>query len=800
MSSSYQNDNPYHELEEESLVEREVSVDAEQEQDCLDQDGDSDDEIANTSNVDDPNKSSAYSRIKYGDFGSYMKNKRSKIQIQHSQFIQSSSSTSSSSSPPIFQNLVFYINGHTDPPLAELTRRILLHGGKVLPYLDGKLLITHIIAGSLTPKKVEEFKNYKVVSSDFILQCIEQGRRLDWREFRIGRGTGIRSVGKNGLTPSGVSNRDSQGSKESNHKLWGSKSSQRNLTGFTKKREGEGDAESGKGGSAKGKEKEIDSSSTRNLEPDAIGKERSKINLQDRVKIMGPPKLPASVSKPQQTSLKTTNDSSTNLTSKPNLNLNRTASSHMSTFESNEKNLKRDATSLNLVESKSASTSNNITSPSKPTSKDNTSPTKSILPSPQTPAKPKTKTNHRYSVNSSNALASSLLSSPTWRTSHTAVDSSFLTTYFGASRLHHLSIWKSQMKDLVSNVLRETGKEQGSKDLEKGMERVLFHVDFDSYFVNVGLRGRDELRDKPCVVCHVGGNVSGNGGGKSSTIATTASSSRISPKKMSRFSNSNSDLDMGLSSTSEIASCNYVARSYGINNGMSLGQARRTLADSLKGSQTSTSKPNQISIVTLPYDFPSYEKISIEFYRILLENSDAIEAVSIDEALIDVSFLLEDLRKIGLKVQSGEEVDLDSGSIEARFFRMMEESSGNQDVSKTSSSTSTIAFTLSKSIFNSKSSPAQVLAEVLRSEIKARTGCDASIGIGSNTSLARLATRKAKPNGSFHLTETAKIEVLNDLDVDDLHGVGLNTRIRIVSPIREERKLVCDASSSKAEC
>lgn len=46
---------------------------------------------------------------------------------------------------------------------------------------------------------------------------------------------------------------------------------------------------------------------------------------------------------------------------------------------------------------------------------------------------------------------------------------------------------------------------------------------------------------------------------------------------------------------------------------------------------------------------------------------------------------------------------------------------------------------------------AKEFAEELRTEIFNETGCIASCGIGNSILIARLATRKAKPNGVFQV-------------------------------------------------
>lgn len=67
----------------------------------------------------------------------------------------------------------------------------------------------------------------------------------------------------------------------------------------------------------------------------------------------------------------------------------------------------------------------------------------------------------------------------------------------------------------------------------------------------------------------------------------------------------------------------------------------------------------------------------------------------------------------------------------------------------------------------------RILAERIRKEIEELTGCTVSIGIGHNILLAKLATRKAKPNGSFHLNSSIK-EHLKELNLEDLPGIGSN--------------------------
>jgi DNA repair protein REV1 len=134
------------------------------------------------------------------------------------------------------------------------------------------------------------------------------------------------------------------------------------------------------------------------------------------------------------------------------------------------------------------------------------------------------------------------------------------------SRLHHLSTWKAELRVLVAAAQRQSEElslsgpsnstisplslsmsilpRAAPTDTTPG-ERIIFHVDFDCFFVSCGLATRPHLKGRPCVVCH-------------------------------------SQAGRGASSTSEIASASYEARAKGVKNGMSLGRARALVGKDLQ--------------------------------------------------------------------------------------------------------------------------------------------------------------------------------------------------------------------------
>ena len=126
-----------------------------------------------------------------------------------------------------------------------------------------------------------------------------------------------------------------------------------------------------------------------------------------------------------------------------------------------------------------------------------------------------------------------LLSDPRIRKS-TVVNPDFLDQYYRESRLHHLSTWKADLKAQLQALAAEKTPSQKARPKKvAGQRRYIMHVDFDSFFAAVSLKRYPQYKDKPAVVAHGGG------------------------------------------SGSEIASCNYPARRFGIHNGMWMKRAQQ---------------------------------------------------------------------------------------------------------------------------------------------------------------------------------------------------------------------------------
>lgn len=238
----------------------------------------------------------------------------------------------------------------------------------------------------------------------------------------------------------------------------------------------------------------------------------------------------------------------------------------------------------------------------------------------------------------------------------TLSDANFVENFFKFSRLHFIGTWRSRYRKrypTYSGVVRDPRSSGNLADADS-QENIVIHIDMDSFFVSVITRNQPELKDKPVAVCH-------------------------------------SDNPRG---TSEVSSANYPARDYGVKAGMFVRDAKALCPH----------------LVTVPYDFKAYEEVADQFYDTLHKHGSKVQAVSCDEAFLDVT------------------------------------DSGVEDP--------------------------QLLALDIRKEIYAITGCSASAGIASNMLLARIATRIAKPNGQFYISSDKVDECLQDLPVKALPGVG----------------------------
>ncbi|KAL2916549.1 deoxycytidyl transferase [Polyrhizophydium stewartii] len=345
----------------------------------------------------------------------------------------------------------------------------------------------------------------------------------------------------------------------------------------------------------------------------------------------------------------------------------------------------------------------------------------------------------------------------------------FLKRYFAASRLHHLSIWKAELGLLASRHMRLHGKRPDHPPAAAPF-RTIMHVDMDCFFASVALRSRPDLVNTPVVIAHSSGlaPAASAAGVDAQMAGSSGGRYAAKPTPSNAASATTADGQPAFKSTSEIASCNYAARACGIANGSFLGGALKLA-------------PN---LVVLPYDFASIDACSKALYRVLLEHADFVQAVSCDEAYIDVTLQVK--RRVEAAVaQSGgallvdddghadtdDEAEDDFGDdlllpVRRRASKSRKRGGASRDGVGSGGKLSQTGQAMCAQI-------ATEIAEDLRAKIRDATGgCIASIGIGCSMLLARIATKRAKPNGVFLLRPASAREHVEALGIRDLPGVG----------------------------
>ncbi|KAL1799489.1 hypothetical protein ACET3X_003526 [Alternaria dauci] len=578
-----------------------------------------------------------YKGSAFGGFTDYFR--RKKIKLQN---LDADIRSQAGDKPQIFKGVVAHVNGYTQPSLNDLHTLIVQHGGGFMQYLDGKTTVTHIIASSLTPKKVVEFRRYRIVKPAWVVDSIQAGKLLPWSEYRVvdeGEKQNVLALGKDGMTS--TTNVKTRGYRDQTDASWYTSQLRGNQAGPSST-----PTPAGTKRLYSPDERQRLPTSEDDIEdllpshqPDNVLDQRIAAKPSKAAKLVTPPKTsPAVVPADADEIPDDGHDSLYTDPSPPN-----------ETYR--EEGPKRTSRGRDAAKSKA----------------------------------------RELTAEEHNAI---LLRDPKVRKS-TVVDPNFLEQYYRESRLHHLSTWKANLKaELQAIASEKTSSQKAKQKRASGARRYILYVDFDSFFAAVSLKKHPEYKDKPAVVAH------------------------------------------GQGSGSEIASCNYPARTYGIKNGMWMKRAQELCPD----------------LKILPYDFPAYEATSRAFYEAILATGGLVQSVSIDEALIDVSNLC-----------------IAAGGSDGK-----QHSEGSTD---------------------REQAKAEEIALNLRDEVRSRTGCNVSVGIGSNILLAKVALRKAKPAGQYQIKSEEVLDFMGQLQVQDLPGVAWSIGgkledqgVKLVKDLRELTK------------
>ncbi|XP_036396412.1 DNA repair protein REV1 [Megalops cyprinoides] len=318
-----------------------------------------------------------------------------------------------------------------------------------------------------------------------------------------------------------------------------------------------------------------------------------------------------------------------------------------------------------------------------------------------------------------------------------------ISGYYSLSRFHHISTWKNEFCQYVHSLQQQRRAQGGA--VFPGRERLrrqraaqgagspgpagaqnrqpcILHVDMDCFFVSVGIRNRLDLKGKPvAVTSNRGPGLAPLRHGANYQLEVQYYQRR---RAQSRAERREGVLDETPSPESPDTLGNGADPDLSTLSMAEIAscsyEARR--AGVRNGMFFGQAKRLCPGLQAVPYDFQAYKEVALALYETLASYTHDLEALSCDEALLDASGLLGDL---GV-------------------------------------------------------SPDE-LASAIRADVKERTGCSASVGMGSNILLAKMATRKAKPDGQHYLKPEEVDDFIRDQSVTSLPGVGRSLGLKLAS-------------------
>ncbi|XP_016388955.1 DNA repair protein REV1 isoform X2 [Sinocyclocheilus rhinocerous] len=693
----------------------------------------------------------------WGGRGGYMAAKISKLEEQFQKDAPREKQKDGTSSC-IFSGVAIYVNGYTDPSADELRRLMMLHGGQFhLYYTRSKT--THIIATNLPNSKIQELKGEKVVRPEWITDSIKAGCQLSYVQYQLYAKqkslnfTSICAQGKQDLSSTNDPFKPSPSHPQSDsikpqpsHTQTLSKevlkSTHANHTAnFTERINHQLDVR-------------LNGSCSIIFEEDA---ERPRVNgIHDGDDDNACALLPRGS---QDTSLTNGYVHPVNGALKPQDSFAEHSphvvdigshQSHLPQTESRD----REEPSCSSAGSKSNSHQRSLISTASPAKQPGLhNMQKDLHPKPTSnpgtsaaPQKGKLHDQTRVRLNGSYHMTpnSSKLADSSHQPGRSGqgAEAGIISEFFSHSRLHHISTWRNEFSEYV-NALQSRRRAAGGavfsgKEKLKKLKAIcssgslmvapqvrqscIFHVDMDCFFVSVGIRHRPDLIGKPVAV------TSNRGPGRVAQQpgANPQLEFQYYQRKQKQYRKEKTDGNLEMTPSPQ---CEEVS-----SNGVDLDLAALSMAEiascSYEARQAGVrngmffGRAKQLcpDLQSVPYDFQAYKEVALSMYETLASYTHNIEALSCDEALVDATNLLVEL---GVKPDD--------------------------------------------------------LARAIREDIKEKTGCSASVGMGSNILLARMATRKAKPNGQYFLRSEEVDDFIRDQPVSSLPGVGRSMSSKLTS-------------------
>ncbi|XP_017325602.1 DNA repair protein REV1 isoform X2 [Ictalurus punctatus] len=683
----------------------------------------------------------------WGGRGGYMAAKVTKLEEQ---FIRDAprEKEKQGTSSSIFSGVAIYVNGYTEPSADELRRLMMLHGGQFHVYYSHSKT-THIIATNLPNFKIKELRGEKVVRPEWITDSIKAGRQLSYLQYQLyakQKGLNFTSV-----RPRQVQEQAGSGQGPSQFNLNLPQPS--NLHNFSNP--------------ALTVTQSVQSKSTEKTNQQMVNRlngSHLSFSKEEGPKLNGVHDgyssavtfLKGSKDHPQKNGyvhplngalkqnnvscLKSTHQGAEFRYPQPKAEEMGTSSCPSSGGLASDLTASVASTSLAL-------------SPSRPTRHERISDSSTLSEPPSatvTAIQEKQADSERslgqdqisrVRLNGSHHIASDV--TLTAKQSAQGSETGIISEFFSHSRLHHISTWRNEFSEYV-NTLQSRRRAAGGtvfsgKDKLKKIrtdhcagtsfmpapqvcQSCILHVDMDCFFASVGIRHRPELQGKPVAVT--------SNRGRGLVAQRPGANPQLEfqyyqrKRNQHRAGRTGDDIELTPSPETEETGNNRVEHDQAALSMAEIAscsyEARR--AGVRNGMFFGQAKQLCPELQSVPYDFHAYKEVALAMYETLASYTYNIEALSCDEALLDATSLLAEL---GVTPDE--------------------------------------------------------LATAIRADVREKTGCCASVGMSSNILLARMATRKAKPNGQYFLRPEEVDDFIRDQPVTSLPGVGRSISSKLAS-------------------
>ncbi|XP_048855251.1 DNA repair protein REV1 isoform X2 [Brienomyrus brachyistius] len=673
----------------------------------------------------------------WGGRGGYMAAKVSKLEEQFKLDAPREKQKEGASSS-IFSGVAIYVNGYTDPSADELRRLMMLHGGQYHVYYS-RSKTTHIIATNLPNTKIKELRGEKVVRPDWITDSIKAGHLLSYLKYQL-------YAKHKGLSfPSIHLAQERDGPGHSHYQ-----------SGHTPKHIGHAPSLTHQDFKLNGTDLSLG------------------LRLNGMQKVGGdPPSLapPSSIEGALERTLTNGHSHPMNGALKPHdpmqgpipqddwLSQRPRApppASHVTgTVETTHllppggQTISPQDMTRQVLGPEAGSTRTHAPQPSDP----KPALAQKLYPQAGNPEGPPTPTRSvgRFRLNGAqhltpqglNPLPHITLNPGDSLGGEQVMGTDSISEYYSHSRLHHISTWRSEFSEYVSSLqyrtqttggtnfpgrerLRRQRMAQGAGSLAppgpQARQPCILHVDMDCFFVSVGIRHRPDLNGKPvAVTSNRGRGQVAKRPGANPQLEMRYYQQKLNPKRAEK-----GDGDLEVTPSPESPNTSPAGTDQDLT-ALSMAEIASCSYEARQagvrnGMFFGQAKQLCPGLQAVPYDFEAYKEVATAMYETLASYTHHIEALSCDEALMDATSLLAEL-----------------------------------------------------------SVSPHDLAITIRADVRDRTGCSASVGMGSNILLARMATRKAKPDGQYYLKPEEVDDFIRDQSVTNLPGVGRAMGFRLAS-------------------